>query len=517
MSTETRTEVREIPAENMERLEERVAELNKRARRLKVPELRIEVVGESIVERETKYRPKVKYNATLKHVVIIGESPVLSGWELIARLTPAEGVEGENFVKTVPGKECPDEFRTVDMKRCDHCNTRRNRNDTFVVCKDSEFKVVGRNCIADFLGNESPDAMLNRAECLFSAEDLLGEADSEFWGCGDRREMAFPIELFVAMTAIFIRRFGWVPRSKANEFKEATADSVWTFLIPPKTDSERKALEKFTRRNNLDVTDDDMEVARKALKWIRSIDRAKAADYMYNLSLACASEVVKWKQSGLVASVISAYNRHVEELVKIKREKAKNPVHLGEIKSRYVFPNCTVRRVRSFDGHYGVTTLVVLETPGLNTILWWASGDKVEDFPVGDEVTITGTVKAHDEYKDIPQTVLSRCVVGRSGKAKDIDESAYAAGSDDAVEEPAGEPETAVEAPVKEEPTENTDPDACRCGGVYRFREYCGAQVCLSCNSHKGLARCYCGWSAGGGDGRRELVEMGETIDPEDY
>ncbi len=55
----------------------------------------------------------------------------------------------------------------------------------------------------------------------------------------------------------------------------------------------------------------------------------------------------------------------------------------------------------------------------------------------------------------------------------------------------------------------------CKCGGKYYFSNHCGAQVCLECDHHKGLARCYCGWSASGGDGRKELVEMGETIDPE--
>jgi hypothetical protein len=54
------------------------------------------------------------------------------------------------------------------------------------------------------------------------------------------------------------------------------------------------------------------------------------------------------------------------------------------------------------------------------------------------------------------------------------------------------------------------------CGGVLEFVRYCGAWVCGTCDAHRGLARCYCGWSAHGGDGYRELVEMGETIE-EDY
>jgi hypothetical protein len=51
----------------------------------------------------------------------------------------------------------------------------------------------------------------------------------------------------------------------------------------------------------------------------------------------------------------------------------------------------------------------------------------------------------------------------------------------------------------------------------YRFSPHCGAKVCDECNDHEGLARCYCGWARDGGNGRRQLEEMGETIDPEDY
>lgn len=43
----------------------------------------------------------------------------------------------------------------------------------------------------------------------------------------------------------------------------------------------------------------------------------------------------------------------------------------------------------------------------------------------------------------------------------------------------------------------------------------CGVRICTNCNEHEGLARCFCGWSASGGDGYRELIEMGENI--EDY
>jgi hypothetical protein len=55
----------------------------------------------------------------------------------------------------------------------------------------------------------------------------------------------------------------------------------------------------------------------------------------------------------------------------------------------------------------------------------------------------------------------------------------------------------------------------CRCGGMMRWDRGCGALVCERCDDHDGLARCFCGWSASGGDGRQELIEMGETIEEE--
>lgn len=58
-----------------------------------------------------------------------------------------------------------------------------------------------------------------------------------------------------------------------------------------------------------------------------------------------------------------------------------------------------------------------------------------------------------------------------------------------------------------------------KCGDEMERSRYCGVWVCMDedCRHHENLARCYCGWSEDGGDGYEELIEMGETIEPEDY
>ena len=47
----------------------------------------------------------------------------------------------------------------------------------------------------------------------------------------------------------------------------------------------------------------------------------------------------------------------------------------------------------------------------LNTIIWKTQKGLPEGIEEGDLVTITGTVKAHDEYKDEKQTALIRCKI----------------------------------------------------------------------------------------------------------
>jgi hypothetical protein len=56
-----------------------------------------------------------------------------------------------------------------------------------------------------------------------------------------------------------------------------------------------------------------------------------------------------------------------------------------------------------------------------------------------------------------------------------------------------------------------------RCGEDMSVSRTCGVYVCENddCQYHAGLVRCFCGWADDGGDGREQLEQMGETIDPE--
>ena len=64
------------------------------------------------------------------------------------------------------------------------------------------------------------------------------------------------------------------------------------------------------------------------------------------------------------------------------------------------------------EGDYGLTTILKLADESDNILTWFASGSK--SYQKGDKVSLKATIKKHDEFKGVKQTVITR--------AKEIEE-----------------------------------------------------------------------------------------------
>jgi hypothetical protein len=82
--------------------------------------------------------------------------------------------------------------------------------------------------------------------------------------------------------------------------------------------------------------------------------------------------------------------------------------YVGEIKERIEF-EAQVEFTKEFDGYYGTTTLIKLRDLEGNVFTWFASG--YQNVARGDRVSIKGTVKKHEEFREVKQTILTRCKV----------------------------------------------------------------------------------------------------------
>ena len=79
---------------------------------------------------------------------------------------------------------------------------------------------------------------------------------------------------------------------------------------------------------------------------------------------------------------------------------------VGEVKERIEF-EAEIMGSYLNDGFYGVTDILKFKDEAGNHFTWFASD--ITGLQRGDRISIKGTVKKHDEYKEIKQTILTRC------------------------------------------------------------------------------------------------------------
>lgn len=402
-----------IAYEVFSQLEAEIAEINKKADKLGVQRVVLNIDSTETVKVKDK-TTRVEYDKVYFLVSFTGETPKLDGWRLVAVVEPLES--GENLVKIVPGEECPTRYRESDT-HCEHCSTSRRRKEVFVMGHDDgRFVQVGRNCIADFLGGKSPESILRWAEFGFDVAKLVAEATDEDGWFGGRVRDSWNLEHFLATTAICVRKLGWLSRSKARELDypgapSATVSNVLELLMPPRDAQSRRAWERWVETNELYVEEKDEELAKATIEWASALP-TDGDDYLYNLGVAVRRGFVDRGTAGLVASAIASYQRHMdrERELRIERE-TKVREHVGQVGVRQGFEKLTVVAMRSFESDYGVRTLVRFETEAGSVVCWWASGDP-DWLNEGDVVDVTATVKEHGEYKGMKQTIVQRVAEG---------------------------------------------------------------------------------------------------------
>lgn len=90
------------------------------------------------------------------------------------------------------------------------------------------------------------------------------------------------------------------------------------------------------------------------------------------------------------------------------KKKELDSVHVGKINERITVKVKSVKCVTSWETAYGTTRIYkILDEIG--NVFTWKTGTFLEEETPG--FSLVGTVKAHNEYRGIKQTELTRCRV----------------------------------------------------------------------------------------------------------
>jgi hypothetical protein len=404
-----------IPSDNVETLNKKLDQLNRRAAKLGTAPIAV-AFSPDHVETWTEKTESGREIACAREWIradVSGAVVVLAGWKFRAAI---HHTTDGNLVASLPGStDLPAAYRE-SQPVCDHCHTTRPRSSTYVVenVATGELRQVGRQCLADFTGStgNDPMAMAKWAEMIGAFLAWFSSFDDD----GNRRhrtEDVTSLFSFLETVAAVMRKDGWTSRGAARTNIErgdgstiATADTAWRiFWMLPTTRNDREELRRY------ETTEDDTTLATATVRWGAKLDgRTDLNDYLHNLAVVSRSLLVSRKTAGLAASMIVAYQKEQNLLAERARDASRAPSsHVGEIGERLRGVKVTVTRVIELEGNeFGPRSIVGMSDENGNDLNWFTGWTSAK---IGDVRWLTGTVKAHGEFKGRQQTTLSRCVL----------------------------------------------------------------------------------------------------------
>ena len=391
----------EIPSENLAKLELRINALARKAVKLELPEPELEIVGERMIEIVVAAGLPTGKLRKVYEVSVTGESPQIEGWELIAII---EHLDSGNVIFLLPGNEdvkLPHSYRT-DEPICQHCNLGRNRKQTYVIREKTgqdsvlvltKLMRVGSDCLKDFTGHTNPDAIARWYTLL---TDTLSDAESEDYWTGGTGGDYLGLAAYLEVVSAIIEERGWVSRSKAEESHLTSSADL---ALDPQFE--------------IGADEDNAEEADLTIAWVRNelASKEDLSDYEHNLVTIFGTDDntgnhFHTKHAGFVASALNAYQRHLTDKALAENGTSEYQGKIGERLDLVL----TVKKRLEYQGFHHLDTLhiTIMEDEDGNVYVWKTSAKSLDE---GETYKVRGTIKAHNEYKEIKQTILTRCAI----------------------------------------------------------------------------------------------------------
>jgi len=420
---DTEPETYEIPEHRMDKLRSKVKRYTRRAHKLGLRPFRL-------IESEPVCQPVHRDNDTSKPIIgyrmivpcqLIGKAPVLAGWRFVAKIEHLG--EAGNIISAAPdfyeSSVVPAEMR--DSKpTCDHCHTTRQRKETFVCQHDDDGHLVrvGRSCLKDFCGTKDAAAAV-AIWALMSEVEKASDPDSDWDDCGSWA--VYPdTDHYIACAFRAVKRLGWQASKGSYSGGPPTTKEEAAYAATPlsrhcHSESEKQAWEEAQ------PLDSDKVEASEAIAWAKSLDGSN--DYQHNLKVAVSLPYADRKRYGLLASLVVAYRRHLDQ--KVERSKTEklgaNSKHFGIAGRRYL-RKVTLKKSHPFETRdFEMMCIHTFEDSDSNLLKWFTSpgeifkptgpADDDEDIELelGDDCWLSFTVKRHGEYMGVEDTSIYRC------------------------------------------------------------------------------------------------------------
>ena len=394
----------------LEYLREKTDRIAKRAAKMKVHGLTLQILSTN--------------TATLKdgtvsmryEVDLVGKSPVAGPYVLIA---VKEMIKEDTYIRTVPGEAVPTWFQGRDMM-CDHCCTNRRRNEVFIVMNKDNNKhlQVGRNCITDFLGVDA-SSWLQQAEWILEIQEMYEMADifAEDEHRGQSVSRYLPWDKIFVYVYSQAQRHGFVSKKKAYE--DDSLEATITAALHNFYTDMGAVRGGYRKDQEPPPTPEEELAADKILAWFGKEvlpDNEKhyfGDDTMwYNLDNMYANNLVPLKLTGLAVIPYVVWNIVRQNELRNQKQAVESK-WLGELGKKVTIQVKLHTKQALESDAFGITMLHKFVSKDGDRISWFQSAGSSFFVEEGEELIITGNVKAHKEFRGIKETVLKgvkRCL-----------------------------------------------------------------------------------------------------------
>lgn len=425
-----------IPEENVENLEKK---FNSAARKISKinPGLKPKLFKSNrtaVLTREIKIVPpdcrtnsfvkKVPYEAREIEIDIPDEVVFAEdGWVFGGTVEPS-GVDGKNFInfpilKEENGNPVPTKYFSSNPCSCDYCKTDRKRTKTYLVTNQAtgEWKQLGKECLKLFVTGIDIDAIATFESFIKEAEDAANPGDEFFY---NRRARFVEVQRALELAQAATKMFGFMATrdNEGNYNVFSTKNIVQAKILKEMgypsdmlniDNTEREKINLAVAKLTAYSAYAEESISNDIIALRETVTELPDEPYYNNLKTVLANEYVPLDKLGLLVSAPKAISRYYE-LKKIQEEKeklAKSSNYIGEVGEKISVNFVSGREVACCETQFGLLHIYEFKDANGNTVVWKSSSSK--DIP--ESGVVTGTVKAHEEYNGIKQTVILRAKI----------------------------------------------------------------------------------------------------------
>ena len=425
-----------IPEENVENLEKKFNAATRKIRKIN-PELEPKLFRSHrtvILTREIEVIPpdcrtssfvkKVPYEAREIEIdipdgVVFAEDGCVFG----GTVEPS-GVDGKNFInfpilKDEDSNPVPTKYFSSNPCSCDYCKTDRKRTKTYLVTNRAtgEWKQLGKECLKLFVTGIDVDAIATFESFIKEAENAANPGNEFFYNHRARFvEVQRALELAQAAT----KMFGFVA-TRDNEGDRnvfSTKNIVQAKILKEMgcpsdllniDDSNREKINLSVAKLTAYLETAEESISNDIIALRETVTDLPDEPYYNNLKTVLANEYIPLDKLGLLVSAPKAISRYYEfkKMQEEKEKLAKSSNYIGEIGEKISVNFVSGREVACCETQFGLLHIYEFKDANGNTVVWKTSSGK--DIP--ESGVIAGTVKAHEEYDGIKQTVVLRAKI----------------------------------------------------------------------------------------------------------